>query len=485
VNKKVWLLAFAFILLVQLVLRFPFVHVPLERDEGGYSYMAQSWLAGDIPYRDAFDHKPPLIYAIYAVMVKSFGHSIEAIRWPATIFSLLTTGVFAGIAVAWLGIPFGLAATLLYAIFSGTPVITGSAANSEVFMVLPLLLALWLFLKTEERKNLKTFFLIGLLSGIAVMIKQVALFNFLVFFIFLIRRDNRRWRFDWSAAGWLILGFVVVPMIFIIYFWRVGALLDMWCDVVVINRQYLANVPGSCWQKALYGFSVVGFIARNENFLIWVLGLSGLAVIVFQQPKRKSLLIVAWTLASLVGAAWSGLFFGHYFIPVIPGLCLLTAYAWRVVQNQKSFWSRSLIWIISLILLLVVIPFQWPFYLKYSPEEISTCQYGTPSFALSWHVSKYLQAVMKPGDSLLVWSAQPELYFYLNKKSPTRYYNYLGWMASPTAKKEVSAAILAARPNYIVWTHYAIPHEDIVRLVKQDYQMINQMGNWLIFKRKG
>jgi hypothetical protein len=36
--------------------------VPLERDEGAYAYIAAQWRSGLIPYRDVFDHKPPLVY---------------------------------------------------------------------------------------------------------------------------------------------------------------------------------------------------------------------------------------------------------------------------------------------------------------------------------------------------------------------------------------------------------------------------------------
>src|ERR671922_2576087 len=48
-------------------LRGPLHHLPLERDEGAYAVIATRWLAGDVPYRDLFDHKPPLIYVIYAL----------------------------------------------------------------------------------------------------------------------------------------------------------------------------------------------------------------------------------------------------------------------------------------------------------------------------------------------------------------------------------------------------------------------------------
>ena len=44
-------------------LRTPLLAVPLERDEGEYAYIAQRMLAAELPYRDAFDQKPPGVFA--------------------------------------------------------------------------------------------------------------------------------------------------------------------------------------------------------------------------------------------------------------------------------------------------------------------------------------------------------------------------------------------------------------------------------------
>ena len=57
-----WLLVAA----LACVLRAPVAALPFERDEGEYAYIAQRWLAGDVPYRDAFDQKPPGVFLFYA-----------------------------------------------------------------------------------------------------------------------------------------------------------------------------------------------------------------------------------------------------------------------------------------------------------------------------------------------------------------------------------------------------------------------------------
>ncbi len=76
------------------LLRAPYVSVPLERDEGEYAYIAQRLLEGDVPYRDAFDQKPPGVFLAYAMAFVSFGQSIESIHWLLYLWTAAT-------ALAW------------------------------------------------------------------------------------------------------------------------------------------------------------------------------------------------------------------------------------------------------------------------------------------------------------------------------------------------------------------------------------------------
>src|SRR5512138_2100097 len=78
------------IVLIPVLLNLPFFEEPFEGDEGAYGTIAQQMLHGALPYRDLFDHKPPLIYVWYAVSFLLFGENIIAPRiaaaavWSAT-----------------------------------------------------------------------------------------------------------------------------------------------------------------------------------------------------------------------------------------------------------------------------------------------------------------------------------------------------------------------------------------------------------------
>ena len=85
-NRKTLLILFL-VLILQFALRIPFLNEPLEVDEGAYAYMGQRVLAGDVPYRDFFDHKPPVIYYINALILKTFGETIFSIRFATALLS--------------------------------------------------------------------------------------------------------------------------------------------------------------------------------------------------------------------------------------------------------------------------------------------------------------------------------------------------------------------------------------------------------------
>ena len=76
------------ILTLGLAFRAGALDLPLDRDEGAYGYIGANLASGTIPYRDAFDHKPPGIYVFYAAA--SIG------RDKVTSIRLATDVLFAG-----------------------------------------------------------------------------------------------------------------------------------------------------------------------------------------------------------------------------------------------------------------------------------------------------------------------------------------------------------------------------------------------------
>ena len=78
------------ILLIITKLRFPFLEIPLERDEGAHAYMAQLLLEGVPPYTQAYSLYFPGLFIIYALTFLILGQTIFAIHFCLLIANLIT-----------------------------------------------------------------------------------------------------------------------------------------------------------------------------------------------------------------------------------------------------------------------------------------------------------------------------------------------------------------------------------------------------------
>lgn len=181
-------------------LRAPFFSVPMISDEGGYAYVAHFW-SGDIQlYRDIPYDRPQAIFLIYKLFLFIFGGSVEAIRLAAALYNALTVAalffftrqVFSQRA-AWLS-------ALVYATFSASPRIEGFTANTELFTLLPLVVAAHL---TWREKWLAA----GLVSGIAFLIKPAALSGLLLTLVWTLVVKA-----SWRAPLASLLGFLAGPL---------------------------------------------------------------------------------------------------------------------------------------------------------------------------------------------------------------------------------------------------------------------------------
>jgi hypothetical protein len=69
------------LLAVTLLTRVPYFTVSvINWDESTFAILGQDLLDGHLPYTHLWDHKPPLVYVLFALFVGTFGRSIAALR---------------------------------------------------------------------------------------------------------------------------------------------------------------------------------------------------------------------------------------------------------------------------------------------------------------------------------------------------------------------------------------------------------------------
>ena len=261
---------------------------PLSPDEAVYKIVATGALHGQWPYRDLFDHKPPLAYAWYLPAALGAGMMTE--RVLAALCCAGSVPVFAVVARRWLRGRQPAFATVAFAALLANPGLA-VRANLESFLLLPLVGAF----------AVTTPLLAGVLLGIAVMTKPMAL---LFAPVLLLVWKRQAWKAAAGAAA--IGGAASLPFVPI---WH-----DYWTANVTFNLEY-GSMPLAERLRTL-------FTVPAPIFVGW-LPLWGLLAAAALRMRAVRVWLLA--LCGVASVKLSGQDFNHYYTLVAPGAAMLAA----------------------------------------------------------------------------------------------------------------------------------------------------------------
>jgi hypothetical protein len=505
------LLAFAAAAVLACLIRTPLAAVPLERDEGEYAYIAQRWLLGEVPYKEAFDQKPPGVFIAYAVILRLIGASPAAIHWGAQLYTLGTLAV-----VYTLGRHlFSPAAAFAAALFAGfltadLPVL-GNAANTETFMILPMAGALLATFVAIDRDALRWSAVAGAASAAAILFKQVAAANLVCCVLLLAWRAGSAHgdRSEHAAAdaratpraarrvrhvAAFALGGAAAALPVLAYFAAAGAWSEFVDCVVAHNTRYASWLPiayypqffwiafgailGSSW--AIYGLAGVGAVAAWRA----ARGASAHAAAgagaarrarraaradaAPQQPlhgarsprlaraRADLVALLGWGAASFAGVATGGYFREHYFIQLVPAVALFAGSGVSAIAGRAASgrFERSLPYLVAVAAVVAGIAKSPSYYAPEDPIEKCVRIYGGNPFALSPTVGRFVAENTAPTDLVFVFGSEPQILFYAKRKSATRYifvYPLLTTFADTRARQlGVLEELARTRPKLIV-----------------------------------
>jgi len=287
-----------------------FMQIP-DIDYSIFQYFGERMREGQLPYRDVYDHKPPLIFYIDA-----WGLALgNGSRWGIWALQLAAVGAAGLFGFAALRRTFGLyPAWLAAAGFLANLVFVHEGGNLTEEYALPFqFAAIWLLVEMESRRQggLRAL-LIGVCLGLASSLKQpLAGPLAAVGVVMLFSRLSRR---DWRALLdfiWLGLGFGLVWAGWFAYFASQGALAEFWeaafaynfaLSGITVNQRLDALVEGLKFLLGISPYFAVSFAAWAAGIVYLVLN---------EEPIRKALTQpwLGW-LVGLAGLllAYNGLF---------------------------------------------------------------------------------------------------------------------------------------------------------------------------------
>lgn len=446
------------------LLRVPFLSLPLERDEGEYAYIAQRAAHGEVPYRDAFDQKPPGVFLAYRAAFGLFGETIEGIHLFLYLWTAATGMVLFSFVRRVAGALAASFAALVFAVVSIEPRLVATAANTEAFMILPMVAAMYCLVRGVDARGSGWWLACGMLAASACWFKQVAVTNavYVALAVAVSSYGSATRRPGWQLVKgllWFGAGGALVSAPVLAYFSAVGAWQPFVDAVFLHNFEYSQRVPASI------GLELLRYRLANQAPCLAVVWLAAAPVVLAPMwiGRRNWFLLVGFAVASFAGVSVGFYFRPHYFIQFLPALATLAGISLAAAAGRLLGRSRpvAVLGVLALVVL-VVAPPVWAnraVLLAESTTQIARQIYGINPFPESLAIGRQIRESSAPGDEVLVVGSEPQILFYAERASATRYiFFYPLTAALPGAlerQREALREIAAKQPLFVVWVNVA------------------------------
>jgi hypothetical protein len=444
---------FLLIALLFIILRLPSLFEPnWYGDEGIYLVLGLAIRKGLTLYSQIHDNKPPTLYYLAALSQSVFGFRLLLSLWMIpTIYAFYLLAQKNKIA------------TIIFLIFSSIPIIEGNIANAEVFMLLPTILGIYLFLYKKQ------FFLPGLLLGLAFTIKvPVAVeFAFVCAYSFFYIPKNRI-----LNILKLCFGFAAPISLYFLYFYLRGASGEFLFAALLQNFGYLSSwATGSHSGNATSG----GLLVRGLILLLsWV-------VLYFYSKKSKtnlhSIFLFGWFASALFGAVLSSRPYPHYLIQVLPSLIIII-FAYRQL--------KALIFIPLIFFVFSLIKYKFYFYPVLSYYQNFYFHKNNPQFFNSElsetnTITDYIKSNTTPSDKIFVWGDAPFIYV-ASGRLPVGRFTVAYHIADFQQYKYIMDQLKAHPPKIIVY--YPMngrPFIELDKFIEFYYHPTLQSGSGIVY----
>lgn len=464
-----------------------FFHRLLDGDEAIYGSIAALMNSGGPLYAEGgVDNKPPGIFWVYAATFRMFGtyqmtaiHAVALVALAATCLLVFLVGRQLASTRA------GTLAAVFYGVMSGAGNPRLLAANTEVFMMLPLTASMLLMLRRQWLWS-------GVLLVAAGACRQSAAIDLLLVPIAVVYLEPSAARlragalFVGGTAAGLVAGALLIGL--------TGSLPGFWRWTVGILTQYASAswTPALVWSRA--ADSLVPFVLYTA--VLWAAAI--MWALRWRRLESLQRLIVIWLVLSAVGSLAGGHLSWHYFIQVMGPLALVSAFA--IDSALRTSLRKQ---IAAIVTIGVGVPaLAWGVY----DVVADPLTYDwTPPIAHHELVAAYIRDHTRPGDRVFVWGDWPALYIEADRPMASRFPGFLrgfsrgsdlppnNWDTAPDVWPELQADLTRNPPALIVdtaapdWSGFAMypmrNYPVVENLVATQYHLVAVVDGVGIYAR--
>ena len=426
------------IILFSIFIRIPYLNCPIHPDEGAYAYQAYFWLKGINFYKSRFCNTLPGLPLIYAFIFKIIGTRVDTLRLFLSIWNAISVLFVYLITLRLLDEKKALASAFIFAYLSWLPTLKGTM-QKEVYMLLPYLISLYLYLLYQGKNRIYLLFS-GIFLAITITIRQTAtplLFHFLLFIYIQSKRKGK-------DSLILLIG-VFSPLILVmLYGYTTLDGMNFLYQIAGYRLTAASIFVGPWWWhllRFLYSSAVTGII-----FLIFA-ALLGWPYLDREKNFNK-LFIISFFLFSLFGGVMGGRWFFHYYLQITPALSIWLSWCTFCILKQKR-----VIKIIFFILLSIPFIF-YIFAVCYTDDFYLSHE---RNYEITKQVSRYIRTHCNQNQEIYAFLYHnPGLYFLARRKSPIPYLFRSKVLFSPKVLQEVKRAIKQKKIDYLIT--YDLPY---------------------------
>ncbi|MCS6902471.1 MAG: hypothetical protein NZX77_22265 [Polyangiaceae bacterium] len=501
------------------------------RDQGIYAVVAEVMVRGGAPYRDAWDFKPPGIFAVYALARLLLGPDEHGVRVLEAVGFASLVGAFMIVSRRWIGE--GKAGLLGGVLAVGTQAQLEFWHTGQPESFGAVLLAWALVCATHEpsgdrarHKEIALWVGCGALYAAAAMLKPPLGGGFLVSLMVVGARVYRRESGGkvralalvvgaFSLGGSLVVGGVTL------YFVAKGALGDLYQTLFVFTPHYTKLGFRSEW---FWGFVYLAF----EQWFVGFSALLGVGLLLWlglpsfgRREREGALHVMGVVTFQLVGIALQAKFFPYHYGAALPFGALLAGWGfwklWLRVRRDMAyvllfglliyllagargasrdltdtFWARSKMRLTALL----------------HPERRDELEDYLHTVAdvnagANRQVAAWLRLHTGDDTTIFIWGFEPEIYHLARRRPASRYiYNVpqrVSW-STDESRRVLMEELHRAKPQAFVVEHRDVfPHvtgnrddsaaalrsfSELDEFLKENYRYVLSMEDFDIYVRR-
>ena len=341
---------------VALLVRVPAIAQPLGIDQSLWASAVRGMERGQRLYVDVWEQRPPGIYLSYWAAFKTFGWTPAAVAWLDIICAVITTATVYSLGRTLAGRLTGAASAAIFATMTMPAWMYRNGgfiprSISETFIVTCVGLAALCGATYSRSRSTLAILGFGFFIGAAMIYKPNAALYFPAIFawIFWLSRtgsqpDTSRWFKPIVVA---VAGAAVVPLLVLLWLWKIDVLAEAKIAVVDFNRWYVSagfDVP--VYARAFADF--VGFRVKTAPEPLWIAGVAGSFAMIWEIIRRRRLaplpaLALAWGGAAVLVIIVNGMrLYYTYFVQALAPLALVAGW-WVTTWWQESRIQRLIV----------------------------------------------------------------------------------------------------------------------------------------------